>query len=226
MNQKAQSWDPIWEEIYQSQEWGKYPPEYLIRFIARRFYHLKDSDRNNVQILDLGCGTGACSWYIAREGFSVSGIDGSTSAVERASNRLKGEGLSADLKVGDYMSLPWPDNHFDAVVDNVTLYCNRFKECKVAVNEVRRVLKQDGAFLSANFSDRTWGYGAGTEVEPSGFKDISEGPLTGRGFALFLSRSHLDELYRDFKRTSIERLSWTMESMTKEVELWIVTCTK
>jgi hypothetical protein len=27
-----------WDDIYKQREWGKYPPEELIRFIARRDY--------------------------------------------------------------------------------------------------------------------------------------------------------------------------------------------
>src|SRR5690349_11778017 len=100
-----QSWDPIWETVFKSQEWGKYPPEQVIRFVARNFYAARD--RKSVRILDLGCGTGACAWYMAREGFSVSGIDGSETAVRTAMLRLSEENLSADLRVGDYLHLPW-----------------------------------------------------------------------------------------------------------------------
>jgi len=220
----VQSWDPVWEEVFRTQEWGKYPPEYVIRFVARNFY--RAHDRKAVRLLDLGCGPGACSWYMAREGFSVSGIEGSATAVQTATARLHAEGLRADLQVGDYTHLPWPDNYFDGVLDNVTLYCNRFAQCKRAVDEVQRVLKNDGVFLSANFTDRTWGYGLGTEIEPAGFTDIRDGPLAGKGFALFMSRWHLNELYRGFERHEIERIAWTMEGMMRLVELWIVTCRK
>lgn len=219
-----QSWDPAWEEVFRTQEWGKYPPEYVIRFVARNFYRV--SDRKSIRLLDLGCGPGACTWYMAREGFSVSGIDGSPTAIQRAATRLQAEGLTADLRVGDYTHLPWPDNHFDGVIDNVTLCCNRFAQCQQAVAEVRRVLKSGGTFLSANFTDRTWGYGLGREIESAGFTDIREGPLTGKGFALFMSREHLDELYRGFETRDIERFGWTMGNMTQRVELWIVTCRK
>lgn len=217
-------WDPVWEEIFQQEEWGKYPSEYVIRFVARTFYRARD--RRSVRLLDLGCGPGACTWYMAREGFSVAGIDGSATAVKRAGDRLAAEHLTADLRVGDYTLLPWADAEFDGVVDNVTLCCNPFAACKRAVAEVARVLKPGGVFLSSNFTDRSWGYGCGRQVEPGGFVDITEGGLRGRGFALFMNRAQVDELYGGFAQRSVERLSWTTGGMTHETELWIVTCQK
>lgn len=217
-------WDPVWEEIFRRSEWGKYPPEHLIRFVARRWYGA--ADRKQIRLLDLGCGPGANTWYMAREGFTVSGIDGSPTAIERATARLASEGLAADLQIGDFVALPWPDGTFDGAVDNVTLCCNHFAQAKRAVAEVHRVLKPGGAFLSCNFTNRSWGAGTGHEVEPNGYTDISEGPLEGKGFGLFMSAEQLAELYAPFESRSIELVSWTAEEMRKTIELWTVTCRK
>ena len=62
-----------WEEIFKTQGWGKYPPEELIRFIARKYSH--EPNRKSIKILEIGCGPGANIWYLAREGFTVYGID-------------------------------------------------------------------------------------------------------------------------------------------------------
>jgi 2-polyprenyl-3-methyl-5-hydroxy-6-metoxy-1,4-benzoquinol methylase len=78
---KRGSWDPAWEEIHKSRKLGKYPPEELVRFVARKYY--KVSSREAFRFFDLGCGLGAASWYLAREGFTVFGIDGSKSSIER-----------------------------------------------------------------------------------------------------------------------------------------------
>jgi ubiquinone/menaquinone biosynthesis C-methylase UbiE len=218
------SWDPAWENVFRSQEWGKYPPEYVIRFVARNWYSA--SDRKKVRLFDLGCGGGACSWYMAREGFSVSGIDGSESAIDRATQRMESEGLHADLRVGDFTQLPWPDDSFDGVIDNVTLYCNPFENCRQTVAEVKRVLKPGGKFLSVNFTDRTWGYGLGEQVQSGTFTGIREGPFLGKGLALFMGRAQIDKLYRDFEEKDVELTSWTLDKQTHLVELWIVTCRK
>ena len=218
------SWDPAWEEIFRSKEWGKYPPEHVIRFVAGNFYRI--SHRNEVRLLEIGCGPGANVWFMAREGFTVSGIDGSATAIKQANERLSREGLRADLYVGDYSSLPWPESTFDGVVENVSLYCNRWDAVKRALAEVRRVLKMGAPFLSSFFTDRTWGYGLGTMVEPDGFIGINEGPLAGAGFCLFLNHARLQELFRDFDDVTVERLSRTVQSEHRLVEQFVITCRK
>ena len=47
----------IWEDIFQNNEWGKYPSLAVVRFVARNFY--KVPNRKDIRILELGCGTGA-----------------------------------------------------------------------------------------------------------------------------------------------------------------------
>ena len=218
------SWDPVWEDIFRAQEWGKYPPEHVIRFVARNWYAV--ADRRHVRLLDLGSGPGACSWYMAREGFSVSAIDGSSTAIERLRQRLATESLTVDARVGDVVSLPWPDGSFDGVVDNGALCCNRFEAVRAALGEVLRVLKPGGCMLSATFSDRSWGYGLGRREEPGGFSAVAEGPLAGKGFILFLGRPQLEELYAPFRDVTVETTSWTAEGMTRVVEFWLVTARK
>jgi SAM-dependent methyltransferase len=220
----ASGWDPVWEHIFCSREWGKYPPEHLVRFVAGNFYRVPD--RKEIRLLEIGCGPGANVWFMAREGFTVSGIDGSATAVHQANDRLSKEGLTADLRVGDFAQLPWSDAGFDGVVENVSLYCNRFDAVKHALGEIRRVLKPGAAFLSSFFTDRTWGYGLGTVVEPHGFTDITEGPTAATGFALFLNRDRLDELFRDFADVAVERISRTMEAEQRLIEQFVVTCRK
>src|ERR1022692_4131077 len=112
--------DEVWEQLFSSQEWGKYPPEHVIRFIARNFY--RSANRKAVKILEVGCGPGANLWFMAKEGFDVYGIDGSTSAIRYAGERLCREGLSVNLMVGDFCArLPWPESLFDGVLENVSL---------------------------------------------------------------------------------------------------------
>jgi ubiquinone/menaquinone biosynthesis C-methylase UbiE len=217
------SWDPTWEKIFREQEWGKYPPEHVIRFVARRFY--KVPDRRQIKLLDLGAGTGACTWFMAREGFDVSSIEGSPTAVRQAQERFAREGLTGDMRVGDFIQLPWPDHSFDAIVENGALCCNTFENCKRVITEVLRVLKPGGHFLSANLSNETWGF---STAEKSGRNECTvfhEGALVNRGFVLLMDKEQIDELYAPFRDVSVERASQTCGNMQHNyVDWWIVEC--
>ena len=50
------SFDETWEKIHSTREWGQYPSESVIRYVARNFY--KSNPRKAVKILDFGCGGG------------------------------------------------------------------------------------------------------------------------------------------------------------------------
>lgn len=220
----APSWDPHWEEIFRRHDWGRYPSEHVVRFVARHWYAAPD--RAAIRILDLGCATGAHCWYMAREGFTVSGIDGSATAIEKLKDFVTREGLAVESVAGDYTTLPWGDSVFDGVIDNVSLCHNTFEMSERAVDEVLRVLRPGGFFFSSSFTDRCWGYGSGAEVEPGGFRSLSEGPFASTGFCRFMTRSQVLNLYRRFCEISIETCSWTLQNLSKSMELWLVTCRK
>jgi len=108
------AWDPVWEQVFTSQAWGRYPGEDLIRFVARNFYAAPD--RAAVRFLEVGCGTGTNLWFLAREGFAAHGIEGSATAAGIARTRLDAECPGWDgpqrrggIEVGDMLALPWPD---------------------------------------------------------------------------------------------------------------------
>lgn len=141
------SWDPVWEKVFSDQEWGKYPPEDFIRFIARNFYNVEN--RKEIKILEVGCGPGANLWFLAREGFEISGIDGSQTAITQAGSRLNTEcpNWRGALTVGDISVLPYPNDCFDAVVDIECVYCNTYATSKQIYCEMARVVRGGGSFI-------------------------------------------------------------------------------
>lgn len=180
------TWDSTWEEIFKKQEWGKYPPEQLVRFIARNYYNVPD--RKNIKILDIGCGTGAATWYLAREGFSAYGIDGSTTAIKIAKHRFEVEELNGYFEVGDFTKLNYPDNFFDCVVDIVALQHNQIKDVKIILNEIKRVLKPNGKIFSIMANTKT----------------IIDEPYQ-RGYTHYFSRREVRKLFLEYKNLRVEK---------------------
>src|SRR5262249_5535955 len=102
--------DRTWEEIFRSRTWGRYPSEDAVRLVARQFF--RAPDRRQVSCLDLGCGGGNHTWFLAREGFSVTAVDGSESAVKQTQALLDAEGCVADVRVCGFLDLAFADGSF------------------------------------------------------------------------------------------------------------------
>jgi SAM-dependent methyltransferase len=219
------SWDPVWEKIFRENEWGKYPSESLIRFIARNFY---SSDRREIRILEVGCGTGANLWFISREGFGAYGIDGSRVAIDKASERLKEEGLCAELHVGDIVELsPFQDNFFDAVIDVECIYSNNAVNARKIFSEINRVLKNNGLFYSRTFSDKTSVGEAADYISELEVLNASEGPLQGKGFIRLSNEKSIHDLYSPyFKIHSIDTLDYTESNRQMNVSEFIIISSK
>jgi len=97
------------------------------------------------RILDLGCGSGRHSVYLAKQGFNVYGIDIAKSGIKIAKEWLKEEDLKADLKIRDiYQELPYPDNFFDAIISTQTLHHARIERIRKLIGEMERILKPKG----------------------------------------------------------------------------------
>ena len=66
-------------------------------------------EQHNVQpcrALEIGCGTGTNSVWLAQQGFDVTGVDVAPLAVERAKQRAKAAGVAAQFAVADVLQLP------------------------------------------------------------------------------------------------------------------------
>ncbi|SHH20314.1 class I SAM-dependent methyltransferase [Tepidibacter thalassicus] len=217
--------DKTWEKVHREREWGKYPPEELIRFIARNYY---ERDRKEVHILEIGSGTGANLWYLSREGFNSYGIDGSQTAVNKAKERLKSENLKSQITVGDVSSIEYEDKKFDCVIDIQCVVHNRIEGIKKIYKEVYRVLKDDGKFFSISFSTQTLGYGLGEEIEKNTYTNITKGPLSEVGTVHFFTedelRSYLLEV--GFKNIKIDYIETTHENQTVKIKSWVVQAQK
>jgi SAM-dependent methyltransferase len=220
------AWDPVWEKIFRERDsWGKYPPEELVRFIARSYYQVPD--RAAIKVLEVGCGPGSGpSWFIAREGFSLTGIDGSATAIAKAKVNFAKENLHGDFVVGDLADLPWPDDYFDCVVDVHCLQCNDERDTRTIISQIHRVLKPGGKHFSSTVGRGTWGDTLGRTVDGTTVTAISEGPLSGMGVNRFATSESLLDLYAGFQSIELNYSVRSMDNTAHEIKNWILTCIK
>ena len=220
----APTWNALWDDIYRRRSWGKYPKEELIRFVASNFYHAPD--RKAVRILDLGCGFGASTWFLAREGFSVDGIDGSAVIIKQLSERLRGEGLAARVISGDIGDLPYPAQHFDCVVDIACLMCNDPDSTRRILSGVLDRLKPGGKIFSMTATPDCWGATSGTKIADATYRDLTDGPFANTGTCRFSSEEQIRDLYSGFNNLSIGVSSYSIGDKTRRVSHWTIEGTK
>jgi SAM-dependent methyltransferase len=218
------AWDPSWERVFKTRAWGKYPPEELIRFIGRNFYGLPD--RSKVRILDAGCGTGAASWFLAREGFNTYGIDGSPTAIAIAKSRLASENLHVELVIGDLVALHYSEGFFNCVVELAALQHNRHADIKRIVTDLHRVLVPGGKYFGILVASGSYGSALGIEVERNTYDAISDGPFEGKGIVHFFEENELQDLFGLFSEYEYEFSLRTETKRTMSLKHWIVTATK
>lgn len=196
--------DAAWEKIFSERPWGKYPSEDVIRFVARHFY--KAPDRKQVRILDLGCGGGSQTWYMAREGFDVYSIDGSPSAIKQTQHLLADNNLTANLQVGDVAHLNYPDNYFDAVIDCMTITTNTWEDILTIHHQIKRVLKPKGKFFGIKLGADCSGAKSATSVSQNTFQDINNPFITPGIRAHLFTLDEINELLQDYENIDITRL--------------------
>jgi SAM-dependent methyltransferase len=67
--------------------------------------------------IDLGCGTGANAIYLARHGFTVTGVDFAAAAIAKARQRAGAAGVAATFVVDDLTNPRATSGTFDFIVD-------------------------------------------------------------------------------------------------------------
>jgi SAM-dependent methyltransferase len=102
------------------------------------------------RVLDLGCGHGKNTRLLHRYGHEVTGVDVSPLAIERCHRYLP----ELEFRVASADDLPFPDAHFDAVVDIGCLHYLDDATRARAVAELARVLRPGGTLHSRIFRPR------------------------------------------------------------------------
>ena len=103
---------------------------------------------NIKKVLDLGCGRGRHTAYLAQNGFDVYGIDIAGEGVKKAAHLLKEKKLHANLCVGSTRDLPYKDNSFDGIISVRVIHHGRIEAIRKTIKEMERVLKKGFIFVT------------------------------------------------------------------------------
>lgn len=147
MNYMLQS-ENGWSELFQ-------PPSFLeatrMSFLPQEFAQTVCavcSIENDMSVLEVGCGTGAFSRYLAScvEGSRFTGIDKDANFIDYANTEADGTDNAMTYQMADALDLPFDDSTFDAVVSHTFFTC--ISDYKKAMQEMKRVVKAGGSISS------------------------------------------------------------------------------
>ncbi len=148
-NSIVEKWDEVYRRIpYEFIPWeaGK-PPRDLVWLVENEIV-------KKGRVLDICCGAGTNSVYLANEGFQVVGIDVSTKAIDYAVARAEKANVKCDFIVACSFYLPFHHNVFGFVFDRGCFHHVPRKKRSLFVKEVHRVLKDHGNYHLICFSDK------------------------------------------------------------------------
>ncbi len=106
-----------------------------------------------LHVLDVACGTGDFTIEIARKapaGSCVTGIDLSEGMMKIGREKIAKAGVTAELVQGDCEALDYEEGTFDRI--SVGFGVRNFEHLELGLNEMHRVLKQNGKLVILELS--------------------------------------------------------------------------
>ena len=142
----------VWNEVYEGNPLDELPwhqeepPEYLIELVEKKVVE--------GPVLDICCGAGTNSVFLAQKGFEVHGIDIAAKAVEMANQKARKGKVSCSFIAGDAIHLPYLDGRFSFIFDRGCFHHIPVGLRERFVEGVARVLKKGGRYQLNCFSDK------------------------------------------------------------------------
>jgi len=218
------AFDRSWEEIFRSRAWGRYPSEDAVRLVARQFFGVPD--RHRVACLDLGCGGGNHTWFLAREGFSVTAVDGSESAVQQTRALLEKERCVADVQVCGFLDLDFADRSFDCVLDWGAVQHNPWHDIVRIHSTIFRMLKPGGWLFASMLNVDSSHPTTNSDQRGRDLGGFRAGTIEQDVFVHFTSRDELNTLTANYSQVSVDTIDKTHESGRSRIAQFVVAAQK
>ena len=135
--------------------------------------------------LDVGCGTGDSSVYLARHGWHVTGVDFVPKALDKARAKARAAGVPVDFIHADvtHLSQAWLDTTFQLIVDNGCLHGMSDGDRDLYVREITAAAAPGARLLIV----------AAKPGGPIGFLGLDQAEVEHRFAPAWTLRSAIDE---------------------------------
>ena len=164
-----------------------------------QFYKRWLPKNKNARILELCCGTGRLTLPIAQDGYDISGVDYTSSMLEKAKAKSSEEGLAVEFIEADIRTLDLPKKYdFIFIPFNSIHHLYKNEDLFKALNAVKNHLKEGGLFLLDCFNPN--------------LQFITEGELGQKEIAQYTTNDGREVLIKEIMRyenkSQINRIEW------------------
>ena len=121
---------------------------------------------NNLQILEIGCGTGSSSITLAEQGAKVFGIDIHKESLEIAKLRSKLYDLDIEFLESSSVDIGKLNKKFDAIILYATLEHLTMEERLVTLKNSKNILNDGGFLITIEAPNRLWYFDSHTSELP------------------------------------------------------------
>lgn len=161
-------------------------------------------------ILDVGCGTGQTSAYIAKKyGCSVTSLDSNKTMLKKAQQRFSSLDLPVNVVYGTVENLPFREGSFDFILsESVT----SFTDVSLTIQEYKRVLKANGVLIAIEMI-----------LEESLSEEALKTIVDFYQLSKLLTESEWYNLFRKagFKQISIEKFRQQADENNTDADFWL-----
>ncbi|MBI2639964.1 MAG: class I SAM-dependent methyltransferase [Candidatus Sungbacteria bacterium] len=167
---------------------------------------LRWKNKGYSRALDLGCGTGRHSIFLAQNGFTVDAFDLSLDGLQSFEEKIQDKNFNITIKAGDMLDLPYGRDAFDCVLAFHAIHHTDMVGLKKTIKNIYDVLKPEGeVFLTLTSKEGdSWKKHANNRIDNNTLIK-TEGPEVDVPHT-YLSYEEARELLTDFQLIKIQQI--------------------
>lgn len=203
-------WQKLWQDPEIAKLWSEFPPVPEVVTMADRL----EAERRR-RVLDIGCGMGRHTLYLAARGFEVTATDNAPAAITACQQNLAQAGLAATVMNLPMTEFPFPDGQFDGVVSSYVIHHADGPTLARIISLITQKLAPGGFFAWVTPSPRHGECGKGREIDPGTWVDENhaEGPVphhysTEEEVRRLLAAYDIESLFEEERRDRDNKIRW------------------